>query len=698
MVAISKLAVAALLALAVNAEQVITIYRKDDLAIKSCTTLILKAVIFYKKDKKGYCNTENQPALGTMAHCLKQTPHQGGIKQFLEDCKEFGLTEEKFWAAYDNATDYMVANVTAYPGFDLKKPFYLPVKFGQKKVTASWNSNLHRWYNYNYANYFGWVLLGYWFFLVLISGAIRLMHHVAPGVFNSFNGKISNTFKKYVTVPALFGGKRAEYGRLFRVIDFVIPSRIESIQIFVWCVLVVIFNAILFKHDKNNTIWKVKYAEMGRKMADRTGIIAVYMVPQLILFAGRNNFLQWISGWSYARFNVIHHWYGRMCFLMMALHAVGMTLNGVGIGKYHTRNGEAYVRWGYVAVCSAAVMLIHSIGLLRTRHYEIFVFSHNVLGVLFVAGAWIHTKDQDFQEFFYAATAVWAFDKAMRLVRMAWFGVRTAEVRLIADETLKVTVPRPASWKATPLSHSFLYFMRPSCFWQSHPFTFVDSVVEKNLLTFYLKVKGGVTHGLCRFLSTQPEQKSQIKVCVEGPYGVPAPLQHYAAASFISGGNGIPGLYAAAVDLARKTTGKNVKLYWVIRHWKTVEWFYEELRALEHLNVNTTVFVTKYNTPLETCFMNLIDSSDASLEEKKSDLELADDNVKTLLEKLPFIKFVDGRPDLEGIIKLDIEESTGAIAFVACGHNAFVDESRRIITNNLVEGKRVDFLDQMQTW
>ncbi|KAM9886574.1 hypothetical protein OXX79_014105, partial [Metschnikowia pulcherrima] len=82
-----------------------------------------------------------------------------------------------------------------------------------------------------------------------------------------------------------------------------------------------------------------------------------------------------------------------------------------------------------------------------------------------------------------ATTAVWAFDKVARLARMAVFGVRTADVQLIAGETLRVKVPRPSYWKPHPTNYAFIYFFRASCFWQSHPFTIVDSAVEQNVIS-----------------------------------------------------------------------------------------------------------------------------------------------------------------------------------------------------------------------
>lgn len=698
MVSPTKLLLAAAsLATAVQAD--VQLYHKDPITVQACTAVFTKNVVFFtKKDKVGYCNVKNQPALGSMAMCLNVMPHRKGIDYFINSCAEYNLTEDAFWASYENATKYAVKNLTGYPGFNKSLPFHLPVQFKNKTLRGAYDSTLGRWYNQNRANIYSWVLLAYWFLLILFAGACRLVSFAAPKFVESLSGKVSNMYRKYITMPALFGRKRSEHGRLFKIFEFVIPSRLESIYLFVWFILCLAFNVANYHHDSPNIVWAKKSAEMGRKIADRTGIMSLYMIPQMILFAGRNNFLLWVSGWEYSRFNVIHHWYGRMCFLLMMLHGIGMTYNGKGIGKYDLRNAQDYVRWGYVALVASSIMVAHSFAVVRKRNYEIFVLSHNVLGALVVAGTWLHVEDFEMQTFMYAATAVWAFDKAMRLARMAWFGVQTAEVQLIAGETLKVKIPRSSRWKPYPLCHSFVYFFRPTCFWQSHPFTVVDSAIEDKTITFYLKVKGGMTHGLYRYLSTQPEQKAQIKCSVEGPYGARQPLQHYSTVAFLSGGNGIPGLYAGALDLSKKSTTQKVKLYWVIRHWKSIEWFYDELRRLENTSVQPIVYVTQYDTPLEKCFVDKVEETDISSDEKKSDAELMTDHIEKLKSKLSFVEFRAGRPDVTAIIQEEIAESNGSIALVACGHNSFVDEARRVTVENLPEGKRVDFYDQLQTW
>lgn len=703
MVSLKYFASAFLLTSAALADDGVVIYHKADIIVNTCQSTLTKAVLLFNAtiDKAGYCNVKNQQALGSMATCLMMSKNDQAIDTFIDRCSKYNLTEEQFKKSYENATKYLVTNLTANANFKKGKLFYSPVKISPKTLQGAFDSNIGRWYNYNRANYYGWVLLSYWFLLILLAGACRLVSFVAPKTVASFNGKFSNIYRKYISMPALFKQKKVAHGSVFKYFEFIIPSRLETIQIFVYFVLTVAFNVANFHHDSPNSIWVVQSAEMGRKIADRTGIMVLYIIPQLILFAGRNNFTRWISGWSFARFNIIHHWMGRIVTILCIVHAVGMTYNGKGIGKYDSRNKKPYVRWGYVATVAAGLMCFHSLAILRKKRYEIFVLSHNVLAIIFVMGAWIHVEDDGFQQFTIAATAVWAFDKVLRLVRMSWFGVKTADVQLIANETLKVRVPKPSSWKPYPLCHAYIYFFRPTCFWQSHPFTVVYTSVDAEEISFYIKVKGGVSHGLYKYLSTQPDQRANIKCSVEGPYGQSYPLQHYESLVFFAGGNGIPGLFSSAVELYQKKTSKsqNVKLYWVIRHWKSMEWFYNEFLSLKDTNVKPIVYVTNYDTKLDQDFVEKYHmDQNSSSSEKDIETKNSTDNVERLMEVLDFVEFRSGRPNIEEVIQQEISEAGSSMAVVACGHDQFVDSTRKAVVDNLPDGKRIDFIDTMEVW
>ena len=275
----------------------------------------------------------------------------------------------------------------------------------------------------------------------------------------------------------------------------------------------------------------------------------------------------------------------------------------------------------------------------------------------------------------------------------------------MANETLKVVIPKPRHWKSVPGGHAFIHFIRPTCFWQNQPFTFVESPDGKSILV-YCKVKGGITHSLYRYLSNNPGQTASIRVGVEGPYGEPTPARYADTAVFVAGGNGIPGIYSEVTDMASrmpKETKTVIKLYWIIREYKSLEWFRDELMELANTNIETTVYVTKP----ELCCSSTDDGSDDAGSKKeyvaheiKAEGDESSQGPESIRSRLSHVTFKEGRPCIKDMVETNLHESNGSVAFVSCGHPAMVDELRYFCSKNVdnSEKKRVDFYEQVQVW
>ncbi|CAK9441175.1 uncharacterized protein LODBEIA_P50440 [Lodderomyces beijingensis] len=685
------------------------IYHADDFPVQACTGLLGKTANFFeskKVAKDAYCSVKNQQALGTMAECierLQESRNHNSRKLFLKSCKKSNLTEAKYLDAYHNATSFGFVDTTKDKSFNKTKPYSKPVLVSAKKIDAAYDAVATRWYNYNYAHWFGIALFAYWFGILFYAGAVNFLSFACPGLIMSLKGKAVNVFRRYVTLPALFGKTHAHHKTIFSHFHVMFPTRLESLIVFAWFVMAVVFCCTNYHHVSPNYIWPQKWNEMGRKIADRTGIIVLWQMPILVLFAGRNNFLQWISGWPYARFVYFHKWIARTVFLIGIVHAVGMTFNGRGIGKYYTRMAQAYVRWGVATLTMMGLMCFQALAAFRRSNYEVFLLIHIVLAIFVVAGLWLHTTEPGFDMWMWGAVAAWGFDRAVRIARLAFFGIRTAQVQLVANETLRVSVSRPAYWKPFPGCHAFIHFLRPTCFWQSHPFTIVDSVEEKDTITFYLKVKGGVTHGLYQYLSQQPGQKAQVKVTVEGPYGSPIPASRYESGLYIAGGNGIPGIYYEATAVAKKLGSKRrLQLFWVVRHYRSLEWFYRELQKLATLPIDTRIYVTQPHVGLvEPITSNITDDEVEQQEEqeKKSDVEESTDYIVQLKKSLSHIEFVESRPDMYQLVATEISAATTPLAIASCAHGSMVDDIRKSVADNLDNSPyRIELFEQIQAW
>ncbi|KAI5951548.1 hypothetical protein KGF54_004622 [Candida jiufengensis] len=612
-----------------------------------------------------------------------------------------------------------------------------PIILNKRNLTLYQESYGRFYDNYNDSLYYGAGMYAYWLLILLLGAIANWSKILFPSLTKKMTGPLINWWRKNISMPATFKKKKSQEQNFLKFFGFLIPSRFETVVIFLFYVVTIVLHAVNSTAIKEDVFLNSKYKAELRYVADRTGITATMMMPLIFLFAGRNNFLQWLVRWNYSTFVAYHRHTARIMFALVVIHAVNYTVLFVKNERYTSTLTRRYFYWGIIAtVCGGAIM-IQGMLYLRRRWYELFLLFHILLAVFWVIGSWYHVVDFGFIWMVYPAIAVWCFDRLVRIGRLFAFGFPHADVTLLSDETLKVVVPKPSYWHSIPGGHAFIHFLKPTYFYQSHPFTFTDSVEQGSSIILYAKVKGGITHSLYQTLAKQPGRTCKIRVSVEGPYGESTAAKYADTAVFIAGGNGIPGIFSEAVDVAvNSKDGKNVvKLTWVVREWRSLYWFYEELINLKNTKIETTIYVTQPNshifidefhnryTGLERLSLdkpndsdglslekddsvkekNTVEVENSSCDEKSASLNEKDDGctiISSIKKELSHIDFKEGRPDIESIIQNDIKESNGSIAFVTCGHPVMVDDVRYYCAENISnsERKRVDFYEQIQVW
>ncbi|CAH2354375.1 ferric reductase transmembrane component 4 [[Candida] railenensis] len=692
-------------------------YSETILSFYSCNLAIRASASFCDESDYG-CACYNPAALASVAGCLNYGNEPNGKEtEFFNFCaKNYAttITEERYWAAYENYTKYAV-HTSDIKGFNKSVPISVPIILNSTLISDYRHAYINFLGNYNHSLYYGSGVLGYWALVFVLATIFHWAKFLCPGLMKKCTGPITNFWRKNVTLPALGKKDKTNDVTILKFINILLPSRAETLVLIGFCVVTVFASSHDIHWSEGDPIFPKKQSALLRFIADRTGIVATIMMPMLILFAGRNNFLQWITGINFASFIAYHKWMARVVFVLVMIHSVCFS---VIILEKKERKREAYLVWGTIATLAGLIIWVQSILYLRRKWYEVFLIVHIVMAALFIGGSWIHVDELGYAWFFYATVIVWFFDRAVRVARLIHFGFPKATVSLLANETLKVVVRRPKFWPAIPGGHAFLHFMRPSCFWQSHPFTFTLSPDSDENIVMYCKVKGGVTHGLYQYLATHPGKTTQIRVSLEGPYGEPTPARVYDSAVFIAGGSGIPGIYSEVLDLATRAvqdSNKLLKLHWVVKDYDSLFWFYDEILALKDTNIQCTIHVTRptmcAEPEQEEVFSNTIpeqSSSDGSLHyDKKNDsvnFTAVDEVSAGIVGKIKYglrhVTFLEGRPSIEKIVKAEVEESSGSIAFVTCGHPYMVDELRYCCAHALYDskGKRIDFFEQLQVW
>ncbi|KGQ87186.1 hypothetical protein MEU_04091 [Candida albicans P37005] len=673
----------------------------------TCNLQISSSVSYCATPYNATCLCANKNALATYAGCLAFDNRNTttAVNYMMNYCEENGnVTVEKDW--YEKSYQYFLSNAKTekeIPNFNKTIPIDVPFKLDEAEMKLYERAYKQFLGNYDDSLYYGAGILGYWLLIMCIGAIVNWGKVMFPGLTKKLTSKPINLWRQYVSMPATFRKKKAEELRIFKFFDSLIPSRFESIVIFLFYIVVLMIHAMNMHYVDGDPVFENnKYNSQARNVADRTGITGTIMMPLVFLFSSRNNFLQWLTGWNYNTFVTYHRHIARVMFILIALHSILFT---VLLRDDMSEFSETYMIWGVLATVSGGIILFQAMLFFRRRWYEIFLFIHILFAALYVAGTWIHVDELGYVWFVYPAVAVWCADRVVRIARLVIFGFPKARVSLLADDTIKVEIPKPSYWKTIPGGHAFIHFLKPTYFWQSHPFTFVESPADTHII-LYCKVKGGITHSLYQLLVRSPGQAITMRVGVEGPYGEPTPARYADTAVFIAGGNGIPGIYSEVMDMTRRMpneTKNAMKLYWIIRDYKSLEWFNDELTLLGNTNIETTIYVTKPD------LSNLLtgDGSDDTSSKKESDSQDMNLESKESLQGVDLVKsrfshitFKKGRPSIEDIVDLEIKESNGSVAFVACGHPAMVDETRYFCSRNVdnPQKKRVDFYEQVQVW
>ncbi|CAI5756513.1 unnamed protein product [Candida verbasci] len=681
-----------------------------------CCNYEIRQAVTYCPPGNYTCLCSNKNALATYAGCLSYKKRNGThTLHFMEHwCEENGnVTLAEDW--YKNSYKHFLDNAKSaseIPSFNKSKPIDVPFKLNTSEMDLFKRAYDVFLDNYDDSLYYSSAILGYWLLIFIIGAFMNWSKFLFPGFYKKATNPVVNYWRKYITMPATFHKKKSQEQKFLKIFDFLIPSRFESIVLFIFYVMVIVVHCMNVEFVEKDPLFYTAYRAQWRYIADRSGIVGTFITPFVYLLAGRNNFLQWLTGWNYNVFITFHKHTARVMFCLIAIHAVGFTI--LLIGRYAAEMKETYMIWGTLATVAGGIMLVQAMLFFRRRWYELFLLIHILMAVFWLAGTWIHVDKLGYIQMVYPAVAVWVFDRIVRVGRLISFGFPTATVTLESNETIKIVVPKPSYWKSIPGGHAFIHFLKPTYFWQSHPFTFTEESDNSNIV-FFAKVKGGVTHSLYQTLAKAPGRSIKIKVGVEGPYGEATPAKYADTPVFVAGGNGIPGIYSEAIDIAKhlpKDSNKVVKLTWIIREYSNLIWFYKELQALKNLNVQTTVYVTKpeiltdleqFNTKWSSGEESeSVEKGDSLKEEVKEDVTSTDIGpiIQNLKSELSHITILEGRPNLETYVAKEIEESNGSLGFVACGHPAMVDELRFQVSEMVTKskGKRLDFYEQLQIW
>jgi predicted ferric reductase len=105
-----------------------------------------------------------------------------------------------------------------------------------------------------------------------------------------------------------------------------LPGRTLGIFIGTYVVLNIVLSAVSFRNFRPNIWFFSSQFETCEYVGNRTGTLSLVNISIAILFAGRNNLLIVLTGWSQTTFMTLHRWTARVATLQAVAHSIVYTL------------------------------------------------------------------------------------------------------------------------------------------------------------------------------------------------------------------------------------------------------------------------------------------------------------------------------------------------------------------------------------
>ena len=332
----------------------------------------------------------------------------------------------------------------------------------------------------------------------------------------------------------------------------------------------------------------------------RAGWLALAQVPLLILLAGKNNLIGFVTGVSYERLNVLHRWVSRVLLLLATLH---FGYQNYGWNEY----GLMQLEWSTdtcppTGIAAYAILLwinLSTVAPLRNLSYEFFVVQHLLTFFGFIIAIMIHLPSTAFYSrvYIYIPIVLYFLDRVVRTSRYAYNNISPGHATLTALDggvtKIRVPVKNVKQWR--PGAHVLLSIPRLGA-GQSHPATIASTPSShKNDLVFILKGHKGFTNRLVQFgnpstASLLPKSKQEVDApqrtyiaLIDGPYGgSQADFAAFDSVCLVAGSTGVTFTLALLLDLAHRALSQRLPVrrldfVWIVKNTSWTPWISDEL-------------------------------------------------------------------------------------------------------------------------
>jgi predicted ferric reductase len=353
------------------------------------------------------------------------------------------------------------------------------------------------------------------------------------------------------------------------------------------------------------------------------------------------------------------------------------------------------------ATIAFVVIGIQAASVFRHAFYETFKILHIVFAAVAVVGLWYHLdlKNLPQLKYMYPVVVLWIFDRTARFLRLGYHNVGAGGTKTLVEAlpggACRVTVSMARPWTFKPGQHAYLY-MPSISYWQSHPFSVAWSeesehldgdklpmdrtdilASKKTTMSFIIRGRTGFTGTLYNKASACAEGKMMTSAYLEGPYGGMHMMHSYGTVMLFAGGVGITQAVPHVRDLVigynnGSVAARKVVLVWIIQSPEHLEWirpWMTEILALEKRRecLRIMLFVSRPRSTKE------IHSPSAT------------------------VQMFPGRPNIDTLLGIEMENQIGTIGVTVCGPGALSDEVRRAVRNKQ-HGGAIDFIEEAFSW
>lgn len=647
----------------------------------SCQLALSKEFQFGCDDGYWPCTCSYEPLGDSVVACMdaylpEHVTRQSGREVFINSCSKYAkvdLTLKTIEERSQNASKWIRhATDDSWNHTEIQ---YTPVLIERIQVTSKIRDYKAFLGNFDKAQYYGVIINMYWIGICLWFGIWSKIKR-SPRLNSRLVGSKINNIRQRLTLPLLFGSHQ-QPSHIMGKMTSLLPTTLEGVILSAYFILNTVFLIYAIEvHDDNQLFGpNSSIYQLLRLSADRAGVLAFAHFPILILFAGRNNMLIGLSGLSYSTFMIFHKWTARVMVIDAGIHSVCYTLAMISTNGFFNRFTTGWFVFGWFATILSILIVLFAVHNLRVAHYELFLVTHILFAIWFFASCWLHCITFGWLDWIAGSLTIWGIDRVVRLYKLFKFGSPRAQICYSGDETFKVIVKRPHDWKPYPGCYVFIHFLHWSIFWQSHPFTIIDSVLEEDEVTIYIKAKSGVTSKVMSLLGSNGI--TQMRVSLEGPYGNPSPCESYDNVVLFAGGNGIPGPFYHALHLAERSLimRQRIRLIWTVRNVGSIQWFESELKRLQKTGITCDIYISR----------NFVES-----EISKTPM---------LAQYSEYITFHAGRAPSAKILGEEFANAKGSVGIVTCGPGIMCDEIRQYVAENLdMCLYRVDLFEELQVW